>query len=448
MIDHVVAGKGKDYCYGFLNRLKEASSPGLWSHAYGYDRYGNLRSRTSSGSGLGSMSLSISASNNRITGAGYSYDSAGNQTRSPGRSHQWDGQGRLRSVDHGATATYAYDAEDRRVKKTAGGQTRLYFHDKDGNAVWEYLVGAPFPWETFNHYFQGRLTVVNSAAANAAPLWVHSDHLGSPRLKTDASGAEFSRDGHFPFGASLMPSNDGVKLQFTGKEHDAETGLDYFGARHYDSVTGRFIRPDFEEGQPRAISHARLDIPQTWNKYAYTVNNPVRFADPDGHCTDPLTCAFAGGVGGSVVPGPGNVVGAVVGALVGTAIVVAAVLVVDTLTDESSGGSETNIDQSPVQNNQTVDDLVDDSVPERVGERNVDIFGRPDEGFDEANEAFDSLELKDVEPKGNGGRVGTLPDGRTVVVRPTSTDGGRATVEVQGGERGVKIRFGEKSESQ
>ncbi len=341
MIDHVVAGKDQDYGYDFLNRLTDASSPGgLWSH--GYDGYGNLHSRTSSGSGLGSMSLSISASNNRITGAGYSYNSAGNQTGSPGRSHQWDGQGRLRSVDHGATASYDYDAEDRRVKKSAGEQTRLYFHDKDGNAVWEHLVGAPYPWETFNHYFQGRLTVVNSAAANAAPLWVHSDHLGSPRLKTDASGAEFSRDWHFPFGASLMPSNDGVKLQFTGKEHDAETGLDYFGARHYDSVTGRFIRPDFEEGQPRAISHARLDNPQTWNKYAYTVNNPVRFIDPDGHCTDPLTCAFAGGVGGSVVPGPGNVVGAVVGALVGTAIIVAAILVVDTLTDEDPSGTSSD----------------------------------------------------------------------------------------------------------
>ncbi len=276
MIDHVVAGKGQDYVYDSLNRLTDASSPGLWSHAYGYDRYGNLHSRTSSGSGLGTMSLSISASNNRIAGAGYSYDSAGNRIASPGNSFQWDGQGRLRSVDHGATASYDYDAEDRRVKKTAGGQTRLYFHDKDGNAVWEYLVGAPFPWETFNHYFQGRLTAVNSAAANAAPLWVHSDHLGSPRLKTDASGAAFSRDWHFPFGASLMPSNDRVKLQFTGKERDAETGLDYFGARYYDSDSSRFLSADplRESGEPTN--------PQSWNRYAYALNNPLKFVDPDG----------------------------------------------------------------------------------------------------------------------------------------------------------------------
>jgi len=29
-----------------------------------------------------------------------------------------------------------------------------------------------------------------------------------------------------------------------GKERDAETGLDYFGARYYSAAQGRFVSPD------------------------------------------------------------------------------------------------------------------------------------------------------------------------------------------------------------
>ncbi len=278
VIDHVDAGRDQHYAYDFLNRLRDASSPGAWNHSYGYDRYGNLLSRVATGSGLPSMSLSISTSSNRITAAGYNYDSAGHQIARPGSSFQWDGQGRLRSVDHGATATYAYDAENRRVKKTASGQTRLYFYDKDGNAVWEYLVGAPFPWETFNYYFQGRLAVINSAAATAAPLWVHSDHLSTPRVKTNASSAVVSREWHFPFGVSLASSGDQVKTGFAGNELDAETDLLYFGARFQAPSLGRFLSPDPAKDQ---FAHN----PQSWNLYAYTRNNPVRAADIGGEIT-------------------------------------------------------------------------------------------------------------------------------------------------------------------
>ena len=64
--------------------------------------------------------------------------------------------------------------------------------------------------------------------------------------------------------------------QFTGKERDAETGLDYFGARYYGSNIGRFTAPD---PKPRS---AHITDPQSWNRYAYTLNNPLKYFDPDG----------------------------------------------------------------------------------------------------------------------------------------------------------------------
>ena len=35
---------------------------------------------------------------------------------------------------------------------------------------------------------------------------------------------------------------------FTGKERDAESGLDFFGARYYGSALGRFTSPDLLGG--------------------------------------------------------------------------------------------------------------------------------------------------------------------------------------------------------
>jgi RHS repeat-associated protein len=62
----------------------------------------------------------------------------------------------------------------------------------------------------------------------------------------------------------------------TGKERDTESGNDYFGARYYASSMGRFLSPD-----PTLRSGHPAD-PQTWNRYVYGGNNPLKFIDPDG----------------------------------------------------------------------------------------------------------------------------------------------------------------------
>jgi RHS repeat-associated protein len=76
---------------------------------------------------------------------------------------------------------------------------------------------------------------------------------------------------------------DVESTKFTGKERDAETGLDYFGARYFSGAQGRFTSPDWS-ATPQPIPYADLKDPQTLNLYAYVRNNPLSRADADGHC--------------------------------------------------------------------------------------------------------------------------------------------------------------------
>lgn len=64
------------------------------------------------------------------------------------------------------------------------------------------------------------------------------------------------------------------KTKFTGKERDAETGLDYFGERYMSAAQGRFTSPDPLPGWQRD--------PQSWNMYSYGRNNPLKYVDPTG----------------------------------------------------------------------------------------------------------------------------------------------------------------------
>jgi len=71
--------------------------------------------------------------------------------------------------------------------------------------------------------------------------------------------------------------------KFTGKERDTESGLDMFGARYYGSSLGRFMTPDWA-AKPTAVPYAYFGDPQSLNLYSYVGNNPLKRADPDGHC--------------------------------------------------------------------------------------------------------------------------------------------------------------------
>jgi RHS repeat-associated protein len=118
-----------------------------------------------------------------------------------------------------------------------------------------------------------------------------------------------------------------LNYMFTGKERDAESGLDEFGARYYGSSLGRFMTPDWA-AKPTSVPYANFGNPQNLNLYSYVENNPTTMGDPDGHDCPPCVAviedifAFAGeGAKEGAAAGPE---GALIGAGLGLGIGVVA----------------------------------------------------------------------------------------------------------------------------
>jgi RHS repeat-associated protein len=97
---------------------------------------------------------------------------------------------------------------------------------------------------------------------------------------TNQTGTVVEEMGYLPFGATLFKNNANGSTwesvyRFTGQEFDEESQLYNYNARLYDPIMCRFISPD------PIVPHPYN--PQSLNRYAYVLNNPLRYTDPSGH---------------------------------------------------------------------------------------------------------------------------------------------------------------------
>lgn len=124
-----------------------------------------------------------------------------------------------------------------------------------------------------------------STETSSGTNYLTADHLGSPRINTGGSGSVTARHDYMPFGEEIGTSqrttgvgyaSDNVREQFTGYERDGESGLDFAEARTYGSNLARFGTPD------GLLNSGRPELPQSWNRYSYTQNDPMNFSDPTG----------------------------------------------------------------------------------------------------------------------------------------------------------------------
>jgi len=194
----------------------------------------------------------------------------------------YDGLDHLTSWNAGNTGQeqYVYDAGGERVllRSTSAGSTSMTVyafgleeHDYSGSGVsqgntYYYSLGGlligEFDGTNTNMYLTDALgsviTTISSAAGSAA---VQGNQV------------------YGPYGTSRYQqgSMDTTK-GFTGQYTDSLSGLDYYNARYYDPVVGRFLSADPVEGNLLGM-----------DPYAYVGGNPETASDPSGQAYKPIS---------------------------------------------------------------------------------------------------------------------------------------------------------------
>jgi RHS repeat-associated protein len=126
-------------------------------------------------------------------------------------------------------------------------------------------------------------------------VFYHTDHLGSTTAITDATGKVLQLLEYDPWGQVVKDIGDNyAHYRYTGQEYDPEIGLYNYKARLYAPAIGRFISPDSVVPEP--------GNPQSLNRYAYVMNNPMRYVDPSGNSWwESFLIGLAAGIVGGIV---------------------------------------------------------------------------------------------------------------------------------------------------
>jgi large repetitive protein len=145
----------------------------------------------------------------------------------------------------------------------------------DAVAAGNYTVTARV-YDSNNATNLAAVNITVASGSGESITFMHSDFAGNTIAATDAAGALLWKEGYTPYGERVQVASAAVNNSqwFAGKHVDSDTGLSYFGARHYDPVVGRFMGIDAET--------FKEDNLHSFNRYAYGNNNPARFVDPDG----------------------------------------------------------------------------------------------------------------------------------------------------------------------
>lgn len=295
------------YTYDTLNRLiKGTSASGVYSGRYlcwSYDTFGNRLSQSVSTTSCSAnppstYSAAFNAKNqvNTVTtpaNGSVTYDLAGNVTNDGTQVYVYDAEERI-CVVQGPEGMIGYQYNSNGIRVGKGTVTSMsscdpaqngyvpvsdYILDQDGDQLTEMSVtNGTATWLHTDVRANGSLVATYDTTGDGLHFYLN-DAVGTRRVQTNAAGVPEQRCQSLPFGDQLYCSGSieiPTEHHYTGKERDVESGLDYFGARYYGSSMGRFMSPD-----PSRLSIMPND-PQTWNRYTYGKNNPLRFIDDNG----------------------------------------------------------------------------------------------------------------------------------------------------------------------
>ena len=257
------------YSYDAEDRLIEEAQSAQAS-SFDYDLIGNRQTR----SGETNETYTYQAQSNRLV----LLETDDSALPVLDRSFIYNDANRLTQVlDSGQpSAAYTVNASGQRTRKVSNGNTTIYHYDQqgqliaetqaDGTLIREYLWANGQPLAQIDHD-NGLETLV----------YLHTDHLLTPRLASDSAGVIIWRWDSAAFGDTAPeedPDGNGVlttiNLRLPGQYFDPETGLHYNYHRDYNPTTGRYVQSD------------PIGLLGGLNTYAYVGGNPLLAIDPYG----------------------------------------------------------------------------------------------------------------------------------------------------------------------
>lgn len=171
--------------------------------------------------------------------------------------------------------TYAYDAENRRISSTSGGQTTRYVYSRGGSL--DRLLAKINPDGSTTRYVYGTGLLyeeTTSASGSASPaVYYHFDWRGDTVALSDPSGNVSARLSYSPYGERTIESGTvTTPFCFNGKWGviTEPNSLLYMQARYYSPVLRRFLNED-----PSGFNGGM-------NAYVFASGDPVDLMDPFG----------------------------------------------------------------------------------------------------------------------------------------------------------------------
>jgi RHS repeat-associated protein len=229
----------------------------------------------------------------------------------------WTVENQLKQATAGSdTVSFTYDADGMMVRRNENGQQTVYL-----GKLYQHNLNTGIA--TRHYAFGGKLVALREGNNNVNFLL--TDHLGSVTTTLFADGTVRANLRYDPWGKQRWASQTTpTRYRFTAQRFDDKLGLYDYNARYYDANIGRFISADvivpgtsrltpltvgfhetmfLEKANRENLQLAQLGpafkwsgrqkqelgtthgsaIPQTLNRYAYALNNPVVRFDPTGH---------------------------------------------------------------------------------------------------------------------------------------------------------------------
>jgi RHS repeat-associated protein len=216
----------------------------------------------------------------------YQYDANGNLTNDGRMAYFWNDENRLVAVRSAKTGALIqenrYDGLGRRREKIEHGAdgvtTNRYLYqdwmvlavtDGDGNLLETYTHGADLSGQVGGG--AGGIGGILASTQDVGEGYYHYDFNGNVVNVSSSNQTQLAKYTYGPFGEVLLKEGAfDSRYQFSTKELDGSTGMNYYGYRYYSSGLGRWVNRDPIE------KNGGLNI------YGFVMNSPVERLDPVG----------------------------------------------------------------------------------------------------------------------------------------------------------------------